>query len=278
MKISVALCTYNGEKYLKEQIDSIVNQTHKVDEVIVCDDNSTDNTKNIIDKYKFKFPNIFKIIKNKENVGTIQNFENAILLTTGDLIFLSDQDDVWKPNKVEIMLSFFRKNRSCLLLFTNGDLIDKGGNQLKTTLWEKWEFDETKRLNWQNNNYAFFELINNYNKITGATICFHKKLKKCLPIKYYPLYFHDAYLGLNASAINGLRFINESLIYYRIHNLQQVGVQKKLNYYSFTNQNSNFISKEEFIQFILKKYRNKFFNYYIKILLKKIKKFKQKII
>lgn len=99
MKTSVALCTYNGEKYIKEQLDSILNQTKKVDEIIVCDDCSSDKTVEILNHYSSTNPGLFKIYINEQNLRSVKNFEKAITLCTGDIIFLSDQDDFWVNEK-----------------------------------------------------------------------------------------------------------------------------------------------------------------------------------
>ncbi|MDO9153719.1 MAG: glycosyltransferase [Paludibacter sp.] len=84
--ISVALCTYNGEKFIEEQLNSILNQTLPVEEIVICDDGSTDNTLNIINLFEQNNRNI-KVFRNKNNLGTIKNFEKAISLTSGDIIF-----------------------------------------------------------------------------------------------------------------------------------------------------------------------------------------------
>ena len=115
MKTSVALCTYNGQSFLSEQLNSILNQTHPVDEIIICDDCSTDQTIEIIKYFKDKFPNLIQLFENENSLGTIKNFEKAISLTKGDLIFLSDQDDIWFSSKVNEMVTFFDKNTKCKL-------------------------------------------------------------------------------------------------------------------------------------------------------------------
>jgi glycosyltransferase involved in cell wall biosynthesis len=235
-----------------------------VDQIIVCDDLSTDTTFSILKEYKKKHPLLFTIIKNEESLGTIKNFEKAISLTSGDLIFLSDQDDVWHVNKVETMLSFYEQNKACKLLFSDGDLIDETGTYLNSTLWEKWGFDASTQKKWENNNYVFFELLENRNRITGATVCLHKSLKECLPIFGFTFFYHDAYLGINAAAQNGLFFISTPLIKYRIHNNQQVGVSNNLTASSFNTQNSFTISKDDFRKKMLNRYKSKYFLYYLK--------------
>ncbi len=111
MILSVALCTFNGELFLKEQLDSIINQNLKVDEIIICDDVSNDTTSIILEEYQFKYPELIKVYFNEKSLGTIKNFEKAISLSMGDLIFLSDQDDVWTVNKTKLMSRFSRMKK-----------------------------------------------------------------------------------------------------------------------------------------------------------------------
>src|SRR6266542_888200 len=110
MKISVAIGTYNGEKFLNVQLESILQQTIPVHEIIVCDDHSGDDTINILREFEVSYPSLLKIFANEKNLGVVKNFEKAISLCTGNIIFLADQDDVWNNNKVESVLNFFRNN------------------------------------------------------------------------------------------------------------------------------------------------------------------------
>ncbi len=222
--ISVALCTYNGEKYIEEQLNSILYQTLPVDEIVICDDGSIDNTLEILNQYRNKDARI-KVFSNIKNLGLVKNFEKAIRLTSGDFIFLSDQDDVWKEDKVEVMINFFQKKPDCLMLFTNGTLIDERNNCLGSTLWDKWGFNEEVKKSWLNNQNAFLDLIKNYNKVTGATLAFKKELKTViLPITVPRLYWHDTWIAINAAYLNGLYFLEENTINYRTHNKQQIGI------------------------------------------------------
>jgi glycosyltransferase involved in cell wall biosynthesis len=107
--ISIALCTYNGEKYLIEQLDTLVNQTYPKLEIIVVDDCSSDKTITILNDYLSKFPFI-KLYQNEQNLGYIKNFEKAISLCNGELIALADQDDVWDLNKLTIMAEAINEN------------------------------------------------------------------------------------------------------------------------------------------------------------------------
>jgi Glycosyltransferases involved in cell wall biogenesis len=122
--VSIALCTYNGEKFLRKQIDSLLAQTYPHIEVIVCDDASSDGTAGILNSYTD--PGMIKYF-NPENIGYIRNFEQAIRHCTGQYIAICDQDDVWKENKIERMLNSID---DAWLLFSDSELIDEQGLQL----------------------------------------------------------------------------------------------------------------------------------------------------
>lgn len=258
MILSVALCSHNGEKFLKAQLESILHQVIPVHEIIICDDNSKDDSVKIIEKIREQYPSVIKLFKNRRQLGTIKNFEKAISLTQGDLIFLSDQDDIWSSEKVSRTVSFFKTEKKCKLLFTNGALIDQNGNSLNSTLWDEWKFDQQSRNRWKNNTYVFEDLLENKNKITGATLCFHKSLKALiLPIDIPPGYWHDAWLGLNASAVNGVFFMKDCLIEYRLHDMQQVGVSRIFSKEKFPQS----VSPQNFYRDIQKKHPWKFCRY-----------------
>lgn len=98
--VSIVMCTYNGEKFLIEQIDSIINQTYPIYELIIQDDHSIDNTWDILKSYQQRY-HFVKIFQNKRSIGVNENFFSAIKRATGDYIALSDQDDIWEPYKIE---------------------------------------------------------------------------------------------------------------------------------------------------------------------------------
>lgn len=255
MTLSVALCTFNGENFLSEQLESILLQSLSINEIIICDDCSVDNTIGIVESYRHKYPDVIHLYKNKQSLGTIKNFEKAIALTTGELIFLSDQDDIWHKDKVEIMVNFFNENNNCKLLFTNGDLINENGASLNATLWEKWGFSIEMQNKWKNNKNAFQDLIVNNNKITGATVCIHSSLKKyILPIEIPYGYWHDCWFGLQAAANGGLMFLENNLIKYRVHKNQQIGTSSNVIDTITINANKQFITKEACFKKVIKMY------------------------
>ena len=118
MKISVVMATYNGEKYITEQFDTIRNQTRKIDELIICDDRSKDNTVSIVETYikEHNLEDAWSIHINEKNLGYANNFHKATLMATGDLIFFSDQDDLWREDKIEIMSSIMKEKEDCQVL------------------------------------------------------------------------------------------------------------------------------------------------------------------
>lgn len=220
MKTSVAMCTYNGEKYISKQLKSILNQTLQPDEVIICDDCSTDTTEKIIKNIISETSLIVKFIKNKKNLGSSKNFEKAISLCTGDIIFLSDQDDVWLPNKIKTITETFNKNKDVDFVFSNAYLTDENLNILKDDLFKSLNFNQ-KKINIIKSKKAF-NLLLKTNYATGATIAFKKSLLDVfLPLP--DIWVHDHYLAFVCSISKKIYPLKSKLIYYRQHNNQQIG-------------------------------------------------------
>lgn len=220
--ISVAICTYNGEQYINEQLESIVNQTIQVDEVVVCDDGSTDNTIQVVQTFATQHQNIsFKIIKNNINIGVRRNFEKALKLCEGEIKFLSDQDDIWMPNKAETVIEYFRKNPDKNIVMTNAVLIDEN-NKILT---DKTLFDcvgLTKKILSEATNDNLVDLFLNSNRATGATMAIRKNVN--LITNYNTPILHDYILAIEALSHNSLGIIIQPLIQYRIHKKQERGI------------------------------------------------------
>lgn len=246
MKISVALCTYNGEPFLKQQLDSILNQTIKVNEIVICDDLSTDKTKTILDSYTKNNPELFKIYYNDINLKSNKNFEKAIKLTTGDYIFLSDQDDLWKENKVEETLSVFKKNPNALGVFSNADLINHNGRLIsqKVSLWDSVQFFE-ENIPKPIDLHKFLTLKGNF--ITGATLCIKKEVKAfCFPfITTEKNFLHDEWLAYILTKRQVLFYSTQKLISYRLHLNQQIGIG------DFNHIDKNIVKLSNYYKFIL---------------------------
>jgi len=231
MFVSVVICTYNGERFVRKQIESILHQTVAADEIIIYDDHSTDKTFSILQEYQKLYPQLIVIHQQGKNRGAVKNFEQAIQQCKGDIIFLSDQDDIWYPYKVQVMLDYFENNGYAALVFTDGDLVDESGNSLKRTLWQAWDFNIQLQQRWMNNDLAFDDLVRNRNKITGATIAFKATLREHIfPFRPHTLYWHDAWMGMYAAKQQGLFFIEQPLIQYRVHAKQLVGIGNGITY------------------------------------------------
>lgn len=221
MKTSVALCTYNGEKYLQEQLDSIMQQNIPVNEIVVCDDGSTDTTMQILDKYQQKYSGIFRIFSNEENLRSVKNFEKAISLCTNEIIFLSDQDDIWMPNKTEIMLRYFSAHPDIAVLCSNGYGIDGSGRKLDIiTVWDVPQFLRQKKID-----LDYFRMLSYVGNIaTGATMAIRRDFRdKLVPFPVKHGFHHDEWMALVASYHNKFDILPNRLISYRVHQDQQVG-------------------------------------------------------
>lgn len=220
MKVSVAICTYNGERFLKKQINSILNQTIPVDEIIVCDDCSSDETKEILVEYNKQLPEIFKIHFNDVNLRSVKNFEKAISLCQNEIILLSDQDDIWNQNKVELFLKHFEKHPDTDVISSNAFIIDENDTIIDTnTIWDVVDFLEKRKIIYDY--FKIFSLIGNF--ATGANMAFRKDfIKSTLPFPEKEFH-HDEWIALVSSSTDKFNFIREKTSSYRVHTSQQVG-------------------------------------------------------
>ncbi len=265
MKTSVALCTYNGEKYIKEQIDSILNQTYKVDEIVVCDDGSTDNTISILEEYQLMYPSIFKIYINPINLKSTKNFQKALRLCVNDIIFLSDQDDIWLPNKVEEFIKVFNENPSIKVVSSSGNCFN--GTRVLNNKISVWDIPRYIEQNNKTNDIDYFELIAAITNIaTGAAMAIRKEIVNEIPnfpkIKHI---HHDELIALIAAKNKSFLFINQKLFNYRIHSEQQIGLEffdfdkAKIDYLIKPyKQNKTFQDYKQLLKLISRRY--KFYN------------------
>ena len=242
MKISIAFIVYNGAKYMHRQIDSILAQTHKVDEIIVCDDGSSDNTKEILEEYKNKHPYLFFLHYNNKNLGPTKNIEKAIQACTGELILLADQDDYWETNKVETIFKWFVANPAMNGLFTNGSLMDSNGIlDNKYGLWDVMSFPY-KAVNNSQDLKLYINTVEN--SVTGATLAIRNNLPFLeQPFPHIKHLVHDRWLAMNLAEDNSLGILNEKLIRYRIHSEQTIGGKTK-NIEKYISLNTNLFLEE----------------------------------
>lgn len=229
MKISIALCTYNGVEFLQEQLESIALQTRIPDEMVICDDRSKDDTLEILRNFSSKVSFPVRIFLNEKNLGSTKNFEKAIKLCTGDIIFLSDQDDVWNPDKLEKIEKLFSISPSTALIFSDAELVDENLRPLGYTLWKSIGFSKKEQSNFTHG--KFIEVLLKRNVVTGSTMAFRSEFKQLFfPIS--DIWVHDGWIALLIAFASDLGMISEPLIKYRQHHMQQVGAgDEPLNIY-----------------------------------------------
>ncbi len=222
IKISVLVVTFNGCKYIEDQLNSILNQSYSISELIVIDDNSEDNTVEILNKILSELNLSYRIIINSVNIGARSNFEKGLYLATGDIVLLSDQDDIWHENKCSEVVDYFSKNTNISAVFTDGNLLinDCISNR---SLWDKIF---SKNIRETLNEYNLFDfIIYGENVATGATMAFRRKdLANAFPFIFHNNIWHDYWLALFFASQNKLGFLDKRLITYRIHKGQQVGI------------------------------------------------------
>lgn len=226
-KISIALCTYNGESFLAEQLKSISEQTLLPDEIVVCDDGSTDNTLAIIEEFAKKVAFEIKIFRNKQPLRVTKNFEKAIAHTTGDIIFLCDQDDVWLPSKMEELSQYLADNQAIELVFSDAELVSETLQPLHKTQWQVVRFDETQKTLWRNGKAV--EVMLGGNRVTGCTVAFRKSLFNVaspFPTEI-PEVIHDTWLAWVATVRQTIGFYDKVLTHYRQHENQQIGSRQR---------------------------------------------------
>src|SRR6185295_14781386 len=142
VKISIAMCTYNGARFLPAQLESIVRQSRPPDEIVICDDRSTDDTRALLQQVANDAR--FQINLNENNLGTVKNFEQAVSLCTGDVIALSDQDDVWREDKLQTIEAAFERNPKAGLVFSDAEIVDETLNSVNRRMWHEVGFDDHK--------------------------------------------------------------------------------------------------------------------------------------
>ncbi|MCE3075437.1 glycosyltransferase [Chryseobacterium gwangjuense] len=226
MKISVAICTYNGEKYLTEQLDSILQQTVNPAEIVVCDDGSKDKTLEILHRYQEQYPDIFKIYSNETNLGYFKNFEKSIYLCSQDIIVTSDQDDIWKPEKLEKTFNFFKNNPDKDAVFNDLVLVDNDQAILEPS-YLKW-----KHIQYQDiidsikNEELFIKVQMQGSFILGCALAIRKTALKEYHLKNFT-YAHDYEIAQKLSFKNKIGFIPETLSFYRQHEAQVCGLREQ---------------------------------------------------
>ncbi len=220
-RISVAMCTFNGSRYLEEQLESIAQQSRLPVELIVCDDQSTDETLSILKRFKTRAPFAVSIFQNSQRLGSTRNFDQAIGLTRGEFIALCDQDDRWTPQKLERLSDALIADTFLGGVFSDAQLIDGDGRPTGTRLFVRHKFTAAKQRSFIG---CPTDTLLKHDIVTGATLMFRASIRRyCSPIP--ASWVHDGWLAWMIALHARLTLIAEPLIDYRVHASQQLGVE-----------------------------------------------------
>ena len=216
------MCTYNGEKFIEKQIESVLNQTYGDFKLYVFDDNSIDNTVNIIKSFNDQR---IEIYRNPQTLGIIKNFEQAISMCEGDYIALCDQDDIWETDKLETQIEYMRNDKP-FFVFSDLNVIDENDNLITQSYFQMKGYDK----------FDFATIISR-SGIMGNTLMFNRALKnKILPF-FYKIPMYDYFIGVMGTIFGDYHIIKKPLVKYRFH--------KK----NFGNKKKSFINKTDICQF-----------------------------
>ena len=234
--ISIALCTYNGEKYIIQQLESIINQSILPKEIVICDDISTDRTIEVAKDF-LKSQEIinWSLFKNDKNLGVTKNFEKAISLCTGDIIFTCDQDDVWLHNKIETCVDEFFNNPDLLMVFSDAYLVDDNLSKTGLNLWSAVYPQMNKLITHKD----FINVLAKNNIMTGMTMAFRRKLVD-ISVPFDKDWIHDYWLAITGSLIGQVKAIDKPLVLYRQHSSNVLGAKKESLKKKIESYTSNF--------------------------------------
>lgn len=213
IKISVVLCTYNGSAFLENQLNSILEQTYPIDEIIIVDDCSIDSTREVLKQYQDRHKKI-KLFFNDKNLGSNKSFKYAVSLASNDYMALCDQDDIWYANKIEkqmnsIVASSYHLDKKPLVVFHDLCLVDQYDTITNDSFWKLHKFNPYK--------FNFRKLLL-FNIVTGCTCVINKSMKEeMMKSDMKDIIMHDYLIALIGYGFGNSVFINEPLMYYRSH-------------------------------------------------------------
>ena len=228
--VSVALCTFNGARWIEEQLRSILGQSLLPDEIVVSDDRSTDATLTVLtgvfDSWTAEHPDSsirLLVMSSDVRRGVTANFERSILATTGDLIALCDQDDVWHPDRLQQIVTTFAGRRRLLLLHGDARIVDEAGIWSGATLFETLEVTSAERSAVSGG--RGYDALLRRNLVTGATTVLRRELV-ARSVPFPADWVHDEWLGIIGAASGEIDFVSEPLLDYRQHSANQIGARR----------------------------------------------------
>jgi glycosyltransferase involved in cell wall biosynthesis len=226
MKLSFAMWVSLRANELRDQLDSLLQQRRLPDELVICDDASTDGSLEILRSFVAAAPCPVRLEVNERNLGISNNFEKAIGLCAGEIIATCDQDDYWMPEKLQKVEQAFIDDPEVGMVFSDAELVDEGLNPLGARLWET-TFPESIHRDFVSG--RAFDILLSGCVVTGATMAFRSRYRSLvLPIPIYPTLLHDAWITMLIAAVARVAFINEPLVKYRMHSGQAAGIGPKI--------------------------------------------------
>lgn len=221
LSIGVVMCVYNGAKYLQDQLNSIAGQTLLPTSMVILDDGSSDGSWDLLTQWVSSVPFPVRLTRNLLNLGVVRSFERACSLVEGDLIFLTDQDDIWYPEKLRIFSDAFAADSDMTLLHCDADLIDANNKKLGKRLFESLLVTVHERelvkigFAWQ--------VYAKRNLVTGAACAFRRELLD-FARPFSPMWLHDEWLAFHAALVGRVGILSESVMAYRLHGSNTVGL------------------------------------------------------
>lgn len=222
-RVSVALCTHNGARFVGAQVQSILSQSRVPEEIVLSDDASTDDSVDIVECAVAGTGVHLVVLRNPTALGYVANFEQALAATTGDLVALCDQDDVWHPNRIERALELFEADPELLLVHSDARLVDADGVPLGHTLFDALGLSPQERAEAASGDELAVLLRRNL--VTGATAMVGRRAVD-LAIPFPEHWVHDEWLAMIAVSAGTGILLDESLVDYRQHGSNQIGVTR----------------------------------------------------
>lgn len=215
------MCTYNGERFLRAQLESFAAQDRPPDDLVICDDGSSDGCPEIVRDFSRRVAFPVQLVVNAENLGSTKNFEKAISLCRGAIVALADQDDIWYRNKLERIEKAFLQSSKTIAVFSDADLIDNDSRLCGRRLWKAFSFNAGEQRRFRNG-HALNVLVK-HPVVTGATMAFRRELFDILtPIPSNDI--HDRWISFLLAARGQFEVISDPLMQYRRHEKQQAGL------------------------------------------------------
>ncbi|MBA3713256.1 MAG: glycosyltransferase family 2 protein [Pyrinomonadaceae bacterium] len=220
-KISVALCTYNGARYLAAQLDSIAAQHRLPDEVVICDDRSDDGTVEISKRFARHAPFRVRSHFNERTLGSTKNFEKAVDLCEGDIITFCDQDDVWREDKLAQVEAVFSVSPRAGAVFSDAELVNENLEPLGYSLWQAINFSRARQKRFVGDRSV--EAILKCLSLSHGMVMAFRAVYKTAILPFPARFGHDNWTASIIAVMSDLAFIQQPLVKYRQHTSQQVG-------------------------------------------------------